>query len=70
MIPRDYITEWRAQFERNFALKMRDPQFLADIGPMLASGYEWDAEAAAPVVSSRLIALLPGKPWKGKRGEE
>lgn len=57
----------RAQFERNLAVKMRDPQFLADISPMLAAGYAWDAEAAAPVVSSRLLALLPGKPWKGKK---
>lgn len=57
----------RAQFERNLALKLRDPQFLADIGPMLAAGYEWDPEHEAAVVSSRLIALLPGKPWKGKK---
>lgn len=57
----------RAQFERNLVPKLRDRQFLADIGPMLAAGYEWDAEAAARVVSSRLIALLPGKPWKGKK---
>ena len=55
----------RAHFEENFALKMRDPQFTADISPLLAAGYEWDAEAAAPVVSSRLIELLPGDPWKG-----
>lgn len=55
----------RAQFEENFALKMRDPQFTADISPLLAAGYEWDPEAAAPVVSSRLIELLPGDPWKG-----
>lgn len=60
----------RAQFERNLALKMRDPQFVADIGPLLAAGYEWDAKAAAAAVSSRLVALLPGKPWKGKKGRE
>lgn len=57
----------RAQFEENFALKMRDPQFTADISPLLTVGYLWDAEAAAPVVSSRLIELLPGNPWKGDR---
>lgn len=55
----------RAQFEENLALKMRDPQFKADISPLLAAGYEWDAEAAAPVVSSRLIELLPDDVWKG-----
>lgn len=56
----------RAQFEENFALKLRDSQFMADLGPLLAAGYEWDPEAAAPVVSSRLIELLPGDPWKGE----
>jgi predicted nucleotidyltransferase component of viral defense system len=55
----------RAQFEENFALKMRDPQFMADISPLLAAGSEWDAATAAQVVSSRLIELLPGDPWKG-----
>lgn len=60
----------RAQFERNLALKMRDAQFVADIGPLLAAGYEWDAKAAAAAVSSRLIVLLPGRPWKGKKGRE
>jgi predicted nucleotidyltransferase component of viral defense system len=54
----------RAQFEENFALKMRDPQFLADIRPLLAAGYQWDAEAAALLVSSRLIERLPGDAWK------
>jgi len=55
----------RAQFEENFAGKMRDPQFMADISPLLAAGYEWDAEEAALVVSSLLIELLPGDVWKG-----
>ena len=55
----------RAQFEENVALKMRDPQFTDDISSLLATGREWDAGAAAPVVSSRLIELLPGDPWKG-----
>jgi predicted nucleotidyltransferase component of viral defense system len=55
----------RAQFEENFALKMRDPQFTVDISPLLAAGHEWDAGAAASVVSSRLIELLTGDPWKG-----
>ena len=55
----------RAQFEENFALKLRDSQFTADIGPLLAAGYEWDAGGAAAVVSSRLLTRLPGAPWKG-----
>jgi len=56
----------RAQFERNLDAKMRDPQFTADIGPLLATGFVWDIKAAAMVVSSRLIELLAGDPWKGE----
>ena len=58
----------RAQFEKNIAVKLRDPTFTADIGPLLAAGYAWDIHAAAPVVSSRLIELLPGDPWKRSGG--
>lgn len=54
----------RALFERNLSGKLRDPQFGADIGPLLAHGYRWDMEKAAQKVSLRLIALLPGAPWK------
>ncbi len=56
----------RAQFEENLDLKLEDPQFMADIGPLLAPGYEWEPEAEASVVSSALIELLPGEPWKPK----
>ena len=56
----------RAQFEQNLDAKVRDPLFTADIGPLLATGFVWDLKAAAPVVSSRLIELLPGDPWKGQ----
>ena len=56
----------RALFERNFDAKLRDPQFTADIGPLLAATHKWDFAAAADVVSSRLIPLLPGDPWKGE----
>ena len=56
----------RAQFEKNLALKLQDPAFLADIGPLLAADYEWNPQAEAEVVSSGLIERLPGDPWKGK----
>ena len=55
----------RALFEKNLAEKMRDPEFLADISPLLSDRYEWDPHAEAPLVRSRLIELLPGEPWKG-----
>lgn len=56
----------RAEFEENLGLKMRDPEFLADISPLLAPEYQWEPKPEAAAVSSRLIELLPGDPWKGK----
>ncbi len=56
----------RPQFEKNLALKLRDPQFATDIGPLLAAGFTWDIKTAAPAISSRLIQRLPGTPWKGE----
>jgi len=56
----------RAQFEENLALKLEDPEFMADISPLLAPTYVWDPEGEAAVVSSQLIARLPGEPWKRK----
>ena len=56
----------RAQFERNIARKLNDPQFAADISPLLAAGLTWDMKTAAPLVSSRLIGLLPGASWKSE----
>lgn len=56
----------RAMFERNIALKLKDRQFAADIGPLLAANYAWDMQAAAEIVSTNLIARLPGEPWKGE----
>ena len=55
----------RAQFEENMDAKLRDAQFTADIGPLLAAGFSWDLEAAAASVSAGLIKFLPGDPWKG-----
>ena len=56
----------RAQFEQNLSGKLQDPRFTGDIGPLLAAGFQWDIGKAAPIVLSRLIALLPGDPWKGE----
>lgn len=57
----------RAQFEQNIADKLRDQSFAADIGPLLAEGYEWDLKEMAKTVSEQLIALLPGDPWQGDK---
>ena len=44
----------RALFEQNFAEKMKDPAFLADISPLLSEAYKWDPKAEAPIVSSAI----------------
>lgn len=49
----------RKQFEENIAAKLENRTFAADIGPLLAEGYEWDLARMAHVVSDKLIALLP-----------
>ena len=56
----------RALFEENLHRKLSDAAFTADIGPLLASGYEWNIETAVDAVSSQLIGQLPGEPWKGE----
>lgn len=55
----------RALFEQNMDQKRTDPQFTADIGPLLASGYSWNFTAAAAQVQAALIERLPGEPWRG-----
>jgi predicted nucleotidyltransferase component of viral defense system len=55
----------RALFEQNMHQKRTDPQFTADISPLLASGYSWDFTVAAAHVQSALIERLPGEPWCG-----
>jgi predicted nucleotidyltransferase component of viral defense system len=57
----------RALFERSLAEKLDSPEFSADITPLLASGYTWDRDRAAETVSTRIIALLPGAPWKKQK---
>jgi len=47
---------------------MQDPEFLADISPLLSADYTWDPAAEARIVSSQLIERLPGERWK-RRGD-
>lgn len=55
----------RAQFEQNIDAKLGDRQFNSDISPLLSTDFRWDPDAAAEIVRSRLIACLPGEPWRG-----
>ncbi len=49
----------RAEFEQNLDAKLLDPQFNADITPLLAEGYGWDIGSAAEIVRSELLRRLP-----------
>lgn len=49
----------RAEFEQNLTAKLGDPQFTADIGPLLTPGFAWDIGAAANAVMERLVRALP-----------
>jgi len=55
----------RAMFEQNLTAKRKDPTFTADMTPLLAHGQQWNFHEAFERVWSRLIARLPGAPWKG-----
>ena len=63
---RDRHRVTRAEFEKNMAGKMLDPEFVADISPLLSVGFIWDIRTAALRVLSHLIERLPCDPWKGK----
>ena len=58
-------TATRAQFEENLAGKRAMYAFREDIVPLLRPGIAWDCDAAMDIVLQRIIALLPGDPWKG-----
>jgi len=55
----------RAQLEENMVHKMRDPAFIEDVVPLLPTEVSYQPKTAYELVSCRLIALLPGDPWKG-----
>ena len=51
----------RAQFESNLQQKLSDPQFTADLSPLLAAGRSWEISSAAEAVSATLIQRLSGE---------
>ena len=57
----------RAMFERNLDGKLRDPSFGSDMSGLLAAGREWHALTAAQSVTDKLLSLLPGEEWQGRK---
>lgn len=65
-----YMTEGelavsRAQFEANLHEKRTAPLFRSDIDALLRPGLGWDLDVAMDAVLEKLVAHLPGEPWKG-----
>ncbi len=58
----------RANFEKNLFEKMKDPDFSADISSLLISGDSFDLKNAYEDLIKNVISLIPGDPWKQKRG--
>jgi predicted nucleotidyltransferase component of viral defense system len=61
----------RAEFESNLLEKLADPVFTEDISPLLVLG-AYPPPALQPMnagqtVMDKLIALIPGQPWKGNK---
>jgi hypothetical protein len=48
----------RAVFEENLQQKLSDPQFRADLTPLLRPGIEWDVDRAGEAIMKRLLTRL------------
>ncbi len=59
----------RADFESNLLQKLADPVFTGDISPLFVldkhSSPALQPQNAGRTVMAKLIALIPGQPWKG-----
>jgi predicted nucleotidyltransferase component of viral defense system len=55
----------RAEYEANMAGKLAIPDFGNDVTPLLRTGAAFSVDQAYAVVHERLLARLPGAPWKG-----
>lgn len=59
-------TVTRAEFEANLAEKEASRAFRDDVRPLLCDGDTYDIDAALTCVRERLVARLPGDPWRGR----
>jgi predicted nucleotidyltransferase component of viral defense system len=55
----------RAQYEANMSQKLASVDFRHDVTPLLRDESSYDTEDAYKLVHERLIARIPGEPWKG-----
>ncbi len=55
----------RAAYEANMAQKLASADFRNDVMPLLRDDSGHDIDQAYRLVHERLIARIPGEPWKG-----
>ncbi len=55
----------RAQLEENLYHKAADPDFRADVPPLLRYDIDWDFDQAMEEVCEQIVSSLPGEAWAG-----
>ena len=55
----------RAQLEANLRSKQASDEFREGMTPLLRPGLSWDVDLAMKAARDRLVALIPGEPWRG-----
>jgi predicted nucleotidyltransferase component of viral defense system len=58
----------RAEFEKNLHLKSKDPIFLSDMQSLILNPELYDVQDAYQYIMDEIISILPGEPWKMKKG--
>ncbi len=56
----------RAQLEENLHHKAADPDFRADVPPLLRHDIDWDFDRAMEEVCEQIVSRLPGDAWAGR----
>jgi len=56
----------RAEFEENLIEKLKDPNFVEDIKPLLVADAGHNLHKAADFFMNELAPLIPGEPWQWK----
>ena len=64
-LERQGLSVSRAEFEKNLHAKIENERFLDDVPPLLRPEAMFDPARAFQVVMDRLVARVPGDPWRG-----
>ncbi len=66
---KENVSVSRAQFEQNLFEKNKSRKFHQDIFNVITRDVHWPPSEAFEMVDSKLVSLLPGKPWKSKKDQ-